>query len=204
MDLEQVKLFLKENKDQKEVQEYLKGFNSTNIDDIKAYLESVEGKQLIQPKLDSYFTKGLETWKQNNLKKLIDEEVKKLNPDETPEQKRIRELEEYVQKKEREALLQTNKNKALNVLNEKKLPSQLVDFFITEDEESTLENLQQFEEVFTNQLQQAVESRLKTDGTELKETSGNQKTFTKEQVEAMSHEEINEHWDDIKDIIGKK
>lgn len=202
MNLEEIKNYLTENKDSEEVQALLQGFNSTSTDDIKAFLESDEGKQLIQPKLDTYFTKGLETWKQNNLEKLINEEVSKRNPDETPEQKRIRELEEYVAQKEREALIQTNKNKALSVLTEKQLPSNLVDFFVAEDEETTLKNLEQFEEVFTNQLQQAVEARLKQDGTSLDNgNSGNGKVFTKEQVANMSTEEINKHWDDIKDLI---
>lgn len=201
MDLEQIKQFLEDNKDQEDVQEFLRGFSSINADDVKAYLELDEGKQLIQPTLDGYFTKGLETWKTNNLQKLVDAEVSKLNPNETPEQKRIRELEEYVAQKEQEALFQTNKNTALNYLNEKKLPSNLVDYFIGQDEETTMRNLGQFEEVFTNQLQSAVETRLKQDGTELKETDKQGTTFTKEQVSAMSTDEINKHWDDIKDII---
>lgn len=203
MDLEQVKQFIEENKEDEQVQEYLKGFNSISEDDIKAYLEKEEGQKLIQPKLDSYFTKGLETWKQNNLQKLVNEELKKHNPDLTDEQKRIKELEDYVAQKEKEALFQTNKNMALNYLNEKKLPSSLVDYFVAEDENSTLENLGKFEEVFTNQLQEAVKERLKADGTELKDTNS-KTTFTKEQIEAMSQEEINENWDDIKDIIGNQ
>lgn len=205
MKLEDIKQFLEENKDQEDVQEFLKGFNSINADDVKAYLESDEGKQLIQPKLDGYFSKGLETWKSNNLKKLVDEELKKHNPDLTDEQKRIKELEDYVAQKEQEAQFQTNKNIALNYLNEKKLPSKLVDYFIGNDEETTMQNLGQFEEVFTNQLQQAVESRLKQDGTELKGTDSKQATFTHEQLAAMSPDEINKRWDEgIKDNLGNK
>lgn len=204
MNLEEIKNYLTENKDNEEVQELLKVFNSTSTDDIKDFLESEDGKQLIQPKLDSYFTKGLETWKQNNLEKLINEEVSKRNPDLTDEQKRIKELEDYVAQKEKEALLQTNKNKALSQLNEKQLPTQLIDFLISEDEQTTLDNLQQFEEVFTNQLQQAVESRLKEDGTSLNNGKGNNaKSFTAEEVANMTTEEVNENWDNIKDVIGQ-
>ena len=63
---------------------------------ITGYLESDEGKKLIQPKMDSYFSKGLDTWKNNNLQKLIDDEVAKRNPAETPEQKAIRDLQQQM------------------------------------------------------------------------------------------------------------
>lgn len=204
MKLEEVKQFLEENKDQEDVKEYVKGLSKVTPDGVKAFLDSEEGKKLLQPKLDNNFTKGLETWKKNNLQKLIDEKAKEMNPSETEEQKRIRELENKFAAKEKEALLQANKNKALTVLNEKKLPSNLVDFFVGKDEETTLSNLQKYEEVFTTQLQQAVENRLKQDGTDLKDNGSNQKTFTKEQISNMSTEEINENWDSIKDTIGKQ
>lgn len=161
MNLDDIKQFLEENKEDEAVKAFIGGFSSINEDDIKAYLENEDGKRLLQPKLDSYFTKGLETWQQNNLQKLIDEEVSKLNPDQTPEQKRIKELEDYVAQKERESLLQTNKNTALSHLNEKKLPSTLVDILISDDEAITMKNLSVFEEVFTNQLKQAVDEQVK-------------------------------------------
>src|SRR5690625_2229577 len=189
MDFEKIKQFIEENKDSKELQDYLKGFSSISQDDVKAFLEQEEGKQLLQPRLDSYFAKGLESWKTNNLEKLINDEVKKRNPDLTDEQKRIKELEDYVQQKEREAIFQTNKNVALSYLNEKKLPSSLVDYFIGDDEDSTMKNINLFEEVFTNQLQQSVEDRLKSDGTDLNNNNSKQTTFTHEQLAAMSTDE---------------
>ena len=65
-------------------------------ENVNGFLETTEGKQLIQPKMDSYFSKGLDTWKNNNLQKLIDEEVSRRNPAETPEQKAIRELQQQM------------------------------------------------------------------------------------------------------------
>lgn len=204
MNIEEIKNYLSENKDSEEVQALLKEFNSVEVtlDDVKGFLEkNEEGKKFLGSEKDKFFTSSLETWKSNNLKKLVDEELKKHNPDETPEQKRIRELEEYVQQKESEALFQTNKNIALNYLNEKKLPSTLVDYFVGNDENSTMENLNKFEEVFTNQLQTAVESRLKKDGTDLEGTSSKNKTFTLEQIQAMSQEEVNENWEAVQEAI---
>ena len=64
---EQVLSFLSEN--QEVITEVL---TATHIEN---YLQNSEGQKLMQPKLDKYFNKGLETWKQNNLEKLIDEEA---------------------------------------------------------------------------------------------------------------------------------
>ena len=71
---------------------------------MRIILEIAEGQKLIQPKLDKYFNKGLETWKQNNLEKLIDEEIAKRYPEETPEMRRIKELEQKLAEKERESV----------------------------------------------------------------------------------------------------
>lgn len=198
--LEQVKKFLEESKENQEVQELLKGFNSVTKNDVEAFLETEEGKQLLQPLLDSYFHKGLKTWKQNNLEKLINEKIRELNPDKTPEQIELEQIKQQLKQMEKEKLRESLKNKALTYLTEKNLPVQLVDYFVGEDEETTIQNLQRFENVFINQLQQAVENRLKADGTELKDSETKTK-FTKEQIAAMTHEEINKNWDVIQEVI---
>lgn len=204
MELADIKQFIEDNKDNQEVNDYIQGLAQVTPETIESFLESDGGKKILQPRLDKYHSKSLETWKANNLEKLVNEELNKRNPSDTPEQQRIAELEKYVQQKEQESIFQTNKNKALNYLNDKKLPSNLVDYFISDDEETTMQNLGRFEDVFTNQLQEAVESRLKSDGTELSNNESKEKTFTKEQVQAMSTNEINENWEDIKDAIGQE
>ena len=93
---EQVLSFLSENQDV--ITEVL---TATHIEN---YLGNSEGQKLMQPKLDKYFNKGLETWKQNNLEKLIDEEIAKRYPEETPEMRKIKELEQKLAEKEREAV----------------------------------------------------------------------------------------------------
>ena len=93
---EQVLSFLSEN--QEVITEVL---TATHIEN---YLQNSEGQKLMQPKLDNYFNKGLETWKQNNLEKLIDEEIAKRYPEETPEMRKIKELEQKLAEKEREAV----------------------------------------------------------------------------------------------------
>ncbi|MFS0776078.1 DUF4355 domain-containing protein [Neobacillus sp. 3P2-tot-E-2] len=183
MNLEDIKKFFEEQKDNEDVKNYLQGFSQVTPDGVTSFLESEEGKKILQPRLDSYFTKGLETWKSNNLKKLVDEEVKKQNPPSNP-------LEQKLQELERQLLLKDLKAQALNVATEQKLPVKLVDYFVGEDEEQTLANLKTLQEVFDTHINERVQDQLKAGG--INPPSGNTPpvTITKEQLKGMSSEDI--------------
>lgn len=164
MNLEDVKKFLADNKEQEDVKAYLGELSAVSIDKVKGFLDTEEGKRLLQPRLDQNFTKGLETWKTNNLETIIQEELRKRNPDKTPEQielERLRnEIEAERKARNREALV----NKALKVAKEKNLPDGVIDFFIAENEEGTLENLSKFEETFQAAVKASVDAKFKEGG----------------------------------------
>ena len=130
-------------------------------DSINDYLETEEGKKAIQPKMDKYFSKGLDTWKTNNLQKLIDEAVAKANPQETPEQKAIRELQDKLNKAEAEKKAEALKLKAHAEANTLGLPAELVNYFVADTEEGTKENLKAFDLQFKSAIERAVEDKLK-------------------------------------------
>ncbi|WP_413323345.1 DUF4355 domain-containing protein [Bacillus subtilis] len=165
MNIEEIKQFLAENKDNEEVKAFVGELSAVSADKVKGFLETEEGKRLIQPRLDSYFTKGLDTWKSNNLESLIEEELQKRNPSKTPEQIELEKLRSEIEReraaRNREALV----NKALNVADEKQLPKGVIDYFIGEDEETTLANLSKFEETFNAAVQNAVDIKFKESGT---------------------------------------
>lgn len=158
-----VKAYLEANADNAEVQNYL-AVKVLTSDKVKGFLDTEEGKKLLQPRLDANFSKGLETWKTNNLTKLIDDEVAKRNPTKTPEQieldKLRKEIEDERNARNREALV----NKALKVAKEKNLPDSIVDFFIGQDEETTLTNLTKLEEEYSKAVTSAVDSKFKEHG----------------------------------------
>ena len=164
MNLEDVKKFLADNKEQEDVKAYLGELSAVSTDKVKGFLDTEEGKRLLQPRLDQNFTKGLETWKTNNLETIIQEELRKRNPDKTPEQielERLRnEIENERKARNREALV----NKALKVAKEKNLPDSVIDFFIAENEEGTLENLSKFEESFQAAVKASVDAKFKEGG----------------------------------------
>ena len=172
MKLEDVKKFLSENKDQDEVKAYLGELSAVSADKVKGFLETKEGKSLIQPKLDSHFTKGLETWKANNLEKIIEDEVNKRNPQKTPEQLELEKLRKEIEDERKARNRESLVNKALKVADEKSLPKGIIDFFIADDEENTLTNLSKLEEEYSKAVQSAVDSKFKEHGREFQQGNG--------------------------------
>lgn len=167
MDLNEIKAYLESNKDKPDVSAFLDGLSAVSEDKVKGYLETDEGKRVIQPTLDKYHAKSLESWKTNNLDKLVDDEVKKRNPDMTEEQKRIAALEEKLEQKDKEAQREKLTNFAMKQATEKGLPSDLVGFFLAQDEEGTKANLAKFEETYGKSVQDAVEKKFKDNGREI-------------------------------------
>lgn len=200
MQLEDIKKFFEENKDQEDVKGYLQELSQVTVDGVTTFLESEEGKKLLQPRLDSYFTKGLETWKGNHLQKIIEDEIVKRNPDnKSPEQleveKALAEIERWKSKTIRESV----RNEALKFATDNKLPSEIVDYFIslekeddeegTKSKESTMANLSKLKNIWSTSLQTVANEKLKTNGFNPKDNEP-PVTLTKEQIMNMSSAEI--------------
>lgn len=161
MNLEEIKQWLEANKNEESVQSFLSGLKQLSKEDVEGFLEKEEGKRVLQPKLDQYFTKGLDTWKTNNLQALIDEKMKEMNPAKSPQDIELEKIRKQLADMEREKQRESLKNKALTVVTEKGLPTTAIDFFLGEDEETTLQNLEKYENELKNFGQQMVEKSMK-------------------------------------------
>ncbi|HHC8810594.1 TPA: DUF4355 domain-containing protein [Staphylococcus aureus] len=170
MNIEEVKSFFEEHKDDKEVKDYLKGLKTVSVDDVKGFLDTEEGKRFIQPELDRYHSKGLESWKEKNLEDLIEQEVRKRNPEQSEEQKRISALEQELEKRDAEAKREKLRSNALGKAQELNLPTSLVDRFLGDSDEDTEQNLKDLKETFDKYVQKGVESKFKSSGRDVKES----------------------------------
>lgn len=173
MNLQEIQQYLADNKDSREVQDYLKGLKTVSVDDVKGFLDTEEGKRFIQPELDRYHNKSLNTWKENNLEKLINDEVSKRNPELTEEQKRITALEQELEKRDAEAKRERLRNHAFNKAQELNLPTNIIDRFLGEDETQTDELLAGLKETFDTQIQKSVEAKFKDSGREIGDGDSN-------------------------------
>lgn len=184
MTFEEVQQYLKDNANSQEVQELLKPTAET----VNNFLDTDQGAKLLQPRLDGHFTKGLQTWKDNHLSKIVEEEIAKVTQ-ESPETKRIRELEQKVAKAEQERTQERLKNVAAAQLSERKLPIELVDLVTSSDEETTTNIIDKVASIFDNAIKTSVEQRFKTNGREVANPTQTTKTISKEQFNAMSYEQ---------------
>lgn len=157
--------FLKANNASADLIKQVESLKTVSIDSVKEFLEKDEaGKKLMQTQKDAAVTKGIETFKEKTMPGLLEEEIKKKFPDETAEQKRMRELETKQQKLEAEIKRKDLHNKAISLATEKKLPIKLMEKFLGEDEETTLKNIEEFESIYSDAIGQRVEEKFKENG----------------------------------------
>ncbi|MDK2800573.1 MAG: hypothetical protein PWQ70_2192 [Clostridiales bacterium] len=163
MNLEEIKKYLEENKDNDDVKAFVQGLNPITKERIETFVRTEkEGKSWLDSQNDKYFQKALETWKTNNLQKLIDEKIKELYPEEDPKDIELKKMKQEIEKMKKEKQRESLLNKALKIADEKKLPKDILDYFIADNEENTLKNLDSLEKVFSTHVENLVNERLKS------------------------------------------
>jgi hypothetical protein len=145
---DEVKAYFDTNKDTEEIKNYIGGLNPVTTDRANAFLNTEDGKKLLQPKLDTYHNKGLESWKTNNLDTLVAAKVKELHPDADPKDLALNKLQAQLDKMQGDSARKDLTNKTLKQFQEKKLPAELVDFIIGADEDATSKNLEMLTALF--------------------------------------------------------
>lgn len=159
---------IKDLKDEDDINELLKGtdIESTfkveptldvfkgkeNEPDFKSYLDSIK---------DTHFTKALDTWKSNNLNKLVEAELLKRNPQRTPEQSKLEEMEQRLNESEKQRKLSDQKSRIKGDEVYKGIDSRIIDLLVNEDEEITKANLALYIDGNKPFIQAEIEKRLK-------------------------------------------
>lgn len=162
VDLEQLKTLV-ENGDKTALESYiLSGIEKSDVETVSKTNDEV--KRYFDSEKDKHFSTALETWKSNNLEPLIETEVRKRNPEQTEEQKRIASLEKALEDQKKEAQREKLTNLAMKEASGKGLPTDLIGFFLADDEDGTKANLGKLEEVYNAAVQAAVESKFKEGG----------------------------------------
>jgi hypothetical protein len=140
--------------------------NELTLDAVKAFLDSNdEAKKYLQSIKDNAVSKGILTFEQNFMKdkfpKILDDEVNKRLPvPETPEQKRLKELELKFTQSESDRKRAMLQNKLLAKATEKQLPTFLVDYSLAETEEDSYQKLTELGTKYTEYVNKEVEARL--------------------------------------------
>ncbi|EGT3637726.1 hypothetical protein HMPREF3081_06990 [Clostridium sp. HMSC19D02] len=114
-------------------------------------------KAIIDNEKNKYHSEALENFKKKDMQTLISAEVlKRTGANETEEQKAIRELRESLNKLEKEKQHAEKISKYKDILVEKKIPTNLIEYLLSDDDDKTNANI----EIFENSMKQYVQSRV--------------------------------------------
>jgi hypothetical protein len=132
MNIEEIKEFLKANGSDEKVKAFLSEF-APNAEKVKAFLDTDEGKRLIQPMLDKRVTDAIKTYKEGHfddeVKASVAAEILKRNPKETEEQKRLREVEQKLEQAEAKAKRAELHKQGMELLTKEGIPSWWIEQF---------------------------------------------------------------------------
>ena len=140
-------------KDDEDINNLLKGtdIESTfriepTLDVFKTKLESDKAfKSFMDSEKDTHANKSLETWKTNNLQTLINDEVlKATGKKKTPEQIKIEELEKQFNEQKAKADKAETVAKYKDVLVQKEIPMEMIEYFLTDNEDTTNTRIDNF------------------------------------------------------------
>ncbi|MGG3925680.1 DUF4355 domain-containing protein [Metabacillus fastidiosus] len=201
MNLEKVKEFLEQNRESNEVKEFLQGFKTLSVEEIQTLAKTdKELTSWLDSEKDTHHNKAMETFKVKTLPSLIEEEIKKRNPNKDEKDLQLETLQAEFNKMKTAKLRESLRGSAFKFASDNKLPTDLVDYFIslesddndegTKSQESTLANLTKLKDVWSNHLQTEVNERLKSNGITPKGQDSKPIAYTRDQIKGMSTEEI--------------
>ena len=121
-------------------------------EEVEAFLTTPDGLTLLQPKLDSAISKGISTWKDKTLPTVIETEITKRFPGETPEQKENRQLKEELAKERRKTF-------AVG-----KVPPEYIDFVTGTTPEEIQASVTKLAATHEAAVKKAVDEKFKTNG----------------------------------------
>jgi hypothetical protein len=162
MDINEITTYIEQNKDSEPVKNFIAGFYTPER--LAPILDSETGAKILQPRLDKYHSKGLETFKANNLPKLIDDEIAKRYPGESEDQKRIKKIESDLENQKLTATREKIKNMALTKLSENKMPAGLADLLIADDEDTFTSKFNSVKTIWDRELDARIKEELKKNG----------------------------------------
>ncbi|WP_262808088.1 DUF4355 domain-containing protein, partial [Clostridioides difficile] len=119
-------------------------------------------KAIIDSEKNKYHSEALENFKKKDMQTLISAEVlKRTGANETEEQKAIRELRESLNKLEKEKQYAEKVSKYKDILVEKKIPTNLIEYLLSDDDDKTNANIEIFENSMKQYVQSKVDERIK-------------------------------------------
>ena len=162
------------------------------VEDFKKFMETEEGRKILNPMFDKKVSTAIETWKTNNTEKLVNDELVKRGYVQTEEQKRMMELENQIASIKMEKELAEKRAVALAELNANGLNATLADFIPHDSEESIRNGVNTFKSIIDDIVAQEVKKKTAGTGAKPKDVKAPKPTLTTKDVMKMSYRERNQ------------
>lgn len=134
------------------------------VEDFKKFMDTEEGRKVLNPMFDSKVSNAINTWKTNNLDKVVNEELVKRGYVQTEEQKQMLELQKQIESIKQEKVLAELKATKIAELNANGLDASLAKFINADSEEGIRESVNFFKELVEGQVKKGVKQALADTG----------------------------------------
>lgn len=132
-----------------------------SLDVVQKFLsENEDGKKYLQSYADSRVTDAIKTYEKSTLPKKLEAEIAKRYPPESEEAKQLRELREEFEAEKKANALEKLRNAALKSASDYSVAPDLVDFFVGDSEEKTVENMKLYKERFDAAVEKRVQEEV--------------------------------------------
>ncbi|HSW61807.1 MAG TPA: DUF4355 domain-containing protein, partial [Dissulfurispiraceae bacterium] len=160
---------------------------------IEKYKSSAEYKDEVKREGDRRATGAVEKFMKETMPKHLEDEIKKRYPEETALEREVRELKAENAATKAERKREELRNKAVKMLNDKKIGIEFMDFIQAADEDELKNRVEQFHDLFSKSIVSAVDEKLKTHGVNPPTSPSSPpagKITSREQLKGMSSEDI--------------
>ena len=207
MNLDDIKKYLEENKDNNDVVDLIKSFQQPiTRDAVETWCKDGDGRSWLDRNCDIYATKAVNTARENaiakfkaeELPKIIDDAIKaKSNEGLTPEQMQLKELQAQLDamkaEKEQAELLNANSKK----LKEQGLNTDLAKYIKTDDDIDFFKNL------INDSVKTQIQQKLGKSSYKIPANNDSLNTITKEQFNKMGYKERLKLYNEDKELYEK-
>ena len=162
------------------------------VEDFKKFMETEEGRKVLNPMFDKKVSTAIETWKSNNIEKVVNEELVKRGYVKTEEQKKMLELEQQIANIQKEKELAEKKAVALAELNANGLNTALADFISYDSEETIRTGVSTFKSILDDLVEKEVKKRTAGTGAKPQDVKNTAPKLTVKDVMKMSYKERNQ------------
>lgn len=162
------------------------------VEDFKKFMETEEGRKVLNPMFDKKVSTAIETWKSNNIEKVVNEELVKRGYVKTDEQKKMIELEQQIANIQKEKELAEKKAVALAELNANGLNTALADFISYDSEETIRTGVSTFKSILDDLVEKEVKKRTAGTGAKPQDVKNTAPKLTVKDVMKMSYKERNQ------------